>query len=151
VTSSKKQKTWNDLFSFLMNFEIILADDDPAMIFLYTLSLKKAGIGNKIITVNNGSECLHYLETHSEINQTTFLILLDINMPVMGGWEFLDKLQEKAYKKNIHTVIVTSSVNEFDKIKSKEFPQVRLYIEKPFTLSDIDRLKKIEPFKHLIT
>lgn len=71
------------------------------------------------------------------------LILLDINMPDMNGWEFLDALEINALKSEIRVVLVSSSTDPFDIEKSKNYERVVAYIEKPMRKSAFNELKEI--------
>jgi CheY-like chemotaxis protein len=132
-----------------MPLEIIIVDDDPTIRLLYTIFLKKAEILHKVNYYTNGKECIHYLDNHENHEESSFLVLLDINMPIMNGWEFMDEIKKKPYQNNTNIILVTSSIDPEDKRKSKRYPRVLKYIEKPFTLSDALSLKELEPIKHL--
>ena len=73
---------------------ILLVDDDEATNFINTALLKKAKVTNRIEVALNGLEALDYLQTHMHENRRQYfpeIIFLDINMPVMDGWEFIIK------------------------------------------------------------
>ena len=83
---------------------IMLIDDDPATNFYHRIILRDGGWAQKIVEVKNGEEALQYLQTPFGIdNPRPSLIFLDINMPRMNGWEFLE-----AYKK-----LITNQIREF--------------------------------------
>ena len=68
------------------------------------------------------------------------LILLDINMPVMDGWEFMEKmgLLKSKFSKNITVYIVSSSIATADKNKSKTYSDILGYLSKPVTINDLE-------------
>jgi CheY-like chemotaxis protein len=71
-------------------------------------------------------------------------ILLDLNMPQMSGWEFLDALKQLNLQKNIFVFIMTSSLESTDIEKAKKYSSVKDYIEKPISI------EKLEAIKHFI-
>ena len=90
---------------------ILLIDDDPATNFLHKLIIEQAQIANQIKIVYNGQEAMDYLTRQNDYQNADDasdplpdLIFLDINMPVMDGWEFLEAYQE-TFNENIATVI----------------------------------------------
>lgn len=73
----------------------------------------------------------------------TILIFLDIYMPVMDGWAFLDVLQTLPIKNPIEVVILTSSSDLFEKEKARSYPNVLMYLEKELTSENITEIKKV--------
>jgi len=113
---------------------ILLVDDDQATNYLHELYLRDWGITENIFATLNGQEALDFLTTHDEFQSyKKSLILLDINMPVMDGFEFLEayeKLDEK-YKNAIVVVMLTSSLHTTDQDRAKELNELSGYINKP--------------------
>ncbi len=82
-------------------------------------------------------------------NDTLYFILLDINMPVMNGWEFLDAINQSAGANQVLIAVVTSSANDLDKQKAHQYKQVLRYLEKPINtqkLRELKQLKELESF-----
>jgi len=115
---------------------ILLIDDSDSDNFLHTRILKKTGITDKIIVKNNGVTALEYLKEQIAIDSTDpELIFLDINMPGMNGWEFLDeydKLDEKS-KEGIIICMLTTSYATPDIEKAKSNDCIHAFISKPLT------------------
>jgi CheY-like chemotaxis protein len=120
---------------------ILLIDDDTATNFLHKLIIEQAQIARDIRIVYNGREALDYLTRQNEYLQaddTTHpfpdLIFLDINMPVMDGWEFLEAYQENFGSEGKATVICMLSTalpkNVHEKLNSHSLT-IGDFIEKP--------------------
>lgn len=114
--------------------KIILIDDQKITNFITIKLLQLEGIEENIADFTNPKEALSCLE--QEEKET--LVFLDLNMPEMTGWEFLDQMLQK---KLAHpTVILTSSTSKLDEEKSEEYPMVIDYIVKPLNQ---EKLRKI--------
>ncbi len=119
---------------------VLLVDDDEPTNFLNKLTLKKLGCATNIVTVFDGQEALDYLEEHKNSN-TPELIFLDINMPLMNGWEFLEEYQNLKFNTNDPVVIMlTTSMNPDDEEKSKKFDYVAGFMNKPLNPDEINKL-----------
>lgn len=115
---------------------ILLVDDDEAANFLHTMIIKQLDCTENIITKENGVEALDYLRsTIDGIYPQPDLILLDINMPIMDGWEFLgeyEKLKDDQLAK-IVIVMLTTSLNPDDRKKAEVIPDISGFISKPLS------------------
>ncbi|MEX0883048.1 MAG: response regulator [Cyclobacteriaceae bacterium] len=110
--------------------ETVIVDDDMLTLHYIKNIVKTAPIDGPIHTSENGKLAFEVLDGRKE-DCDTILVFLDINMPVMDGWAFLELLQYKDYKHKIQVVMVTSSTDPADKLKSNKYPQVIGYLEKP--------------------
>ncbi|MBD3628974.1 response regulator [Cyclobacterium sp.] len=110
--------------------ETIIVDDDILTLHYIKKIVKTSPIDGPIHTSENGKLAFQILENRKD-DFDTILVFLDINMPVMDGWSFLELLQEKTYKNKIQVVMVTSSTDPADKARSNKYPQVIGYLEKP--------------------
>jgi CheY-like chemotaxis protein len=129
-----------------MKKNILLVDDDKIFNFLASQILKKIGLANEIKIALNGLEALEVLENSSkQPNSLPNLILLDINMPLMNGFEFLEVFtkSEISKKKEIIIAIVTSSSDERDLLKAKSFG-IKYFFSKPLMEEDLTNIIKIE-------
>jgi CheY-like chemotaxis protein len=112
---------------------IMLVDDNPHDNFFHERAIKKNNLATLVITETSGAEALEYIKTKTDPNAD--LIFLDINMPGMNGWEFLqefDKLDKKL-QKPIIIIMLTTSDNPDDLAKAKKWSCVADYITKPLT------------------
>ncbi len=117
--------------------KIMNVDDDPDQTFTVKKRLEKLG-DYEVIRIDSGEKCLNYLEN----NETPDLILLDIMMPEMNGWEVYKKLRKNDNWKNIPIVFLTARTDSF----SKGFGKILgdCYIEKPFEIDDLkNKIDKI--------
>ena len=115
---------------------ILLVEDDLADQKLVKMALKNQEVANDLYTVNDAEEALDFLHSRGHhTNQTNppNLILLDLNMPGMGGKEFLKQIKADDNLKQIPVVIVTTSNSEKDIIDSYKL-QAAGYVHKPATL-----------------
>ena len=121
---------------------ILLVEDDPGDQKLIKISLKNQKIANELYIVGTGEEAMDFLYhrgKYSEGMPFPDLILLDLNMPGMGGKEFLKRIKQDERMKKIPVVILTSSDSEKDILDSYKL-QASGYVKKPIELEDFKRV-----------
>ena len=118
-----------------------IIDDDPIFIYGTKRIMKEVDFSETILVYHNGQEAiegLHKINTAEECMPE--VIFLDLNMPIMNGWEFLDefeKLQNHNQRKTI-IYIISSSIDPRDLERVKNYRQVNSYILKPITPNDLE-------------
>ncbi len=128
---------------------IYLVDDFDMVNLLHRLLFRRLGLEEKVKDFTNPEKALSDLRACSE-EDFRILVLLDINMPEMSGFEFLDHMMTDLFSHHIDVIVVTSSVSDSDKILAKEYPRfVRDFVSKPLKLEKLgdliqsaDRTKK---------
>lgn len=123
-----------------MSVKVLIVDDDKAVRFFHTAMVSQSGLSNNPLSFGNGEEVFTYLGEHYN-NNDTYLILLDINMPEMNGWQLMDALKEKNYNNQVHIVMVTSSVDRADREKANLYSMVMDVVEKPISEEDCKKIK----------
>jgi len=122
-----------------MTLEILLVDDDPVVQYLHKSVLLKSNFPEQKF-FSNGALVLNYI-LENKHEDLLLLVLLDINMPCMNGWEFLEELNNLVIKPLVKVVIVTSSINGSDRDKAKKYHHVFEFMEKPLTEERVGNLK----------
>ena len=116
---------------------VCVIDDDPIFVFGAKRLMKEAGFCNSILVYNNGQEGLEQLKilmNSPNLEEIPDIIFLDLNMPVMDGWEFLDRFTKINPPKSIVIYIVTSSISSYDKQRAEEYASaIKQYVIKPIT------------------
>lgn len=110
---------------------ILLIEDDTVEILKFNRSLVKLGEAHELIEAHNGEIALDLLAKNSQID----LILLDLNMPKMNGFEFLKQLRAHTDLKYLPTVVLTTSINRSD-LKQAYSIGVAGYLVKPLKYDD---------------
>ena len=112
---------------------ILLVDDDPDDNYYHHLIIDKMNMVNKIDVAVNGIDALAYLE--NEMNMPPDIIFLDLNMPKMNGWEFLERYKNlsMAQKAKVVIVILTTSANPDHIKRAKEIQEVTGFATKPLS------------------
>ncbi|MBA6152429.1 response regulator [Gelidibacter gilvus] len=120
---------------------ICIIDDDPIFRFGTMKMLETVQISLNFLVYKNGKDAFDQLLPKLESNTNLpDVIFLDLNMPVMDGWQFLDELDKIPLANNIPIYIVSSSVDSRDINKAKSYEKVNKYIVKPFSLAKVQEL-----------
>lgn len=119
------------------NILACLIDDDRVHAFVVERMLKKTPNCGDLIVFNDGSHALHYFQKTTDVDKIPDIIFLDINMPVIDGWGFLDQFEQikNSLPKQVDIYMVSSSNHPFDKARAKSLKMVKDYIPKPITLN----------------
>lgn len=118
-----------------------VVDDNSIFRTLAQIQIKKVKPDVQVSHFEHGELALKQLEIDQN-SKAPNIILLDINMPVMNGWEFMSGYDEldDAVKKNVDIYIVTSSIDQNDRQRAEESPYIRNFLVKPLQL---DKLQSI--------
>lgn len=118
-------------------------DDDPITLMLFKKIVEKASFAKEIVNAMNGEEAITFINAITYEDSKPQLIFLDLNMPIMSGWEFLDLFNNSTYYKlnNTKIIILTSTIDPEDIKKSKTYPNVIEFLSKPITVEMLNYLK----------
>jgi CheY-like chemotaxis protein len=117
-----------------------VVDDDPIYQIIINKIIKKSELFSTVFTFKNGKEALDTFKQSLAKNENIpNIILLDLNMPVMDGWEFMDEMKcLNINNKTTYIYIVSSSIAVEDKLKSKTYPIILGYLSKPINANDLE-------------
>ena len=119
---------------------ILLVDDDEPTNFLNKHIINKYELAEEIVVKHNGAEALEYLTSAVDGKYPTpDIILLDINMPVMDGWEFIDEYKnvDEAIRAKVIVFMLTTSLNPDDEAKAATIKEINAFLNKPLTQKEI--------------
>lgn len=128
--------------------KVLCIDDDPIALVLCDMVIKKAEFAKEVLTAKNGKEGLALFSAHFSKNNNAVkqdppvVIFLDLNMPVMNGWDFLEDYVMKYADRlpNTKVVIVSSTVNPEDFSRANRYDLVIDFINKPLTTEGLQEL-----------
>jgi len=132
-----------------MSFKVLIVDDDKMIKLVHKMMVVKSGLCSEPLIFGEGKSAYDFLvDQHTDFDN--YLILLDINMPIMNGWEFLDAIQGKDFVNKLQVIMVTSSVDIGDRDKSKEYPQILDFLEKPLKVDACNYIKNLPSVASLL-
>lgn len=121
------------------NLKTLVIDDDEIVLFLHDLMIRESGLSSAPLSFSNGADALDYLKQNYK-EKDSYLVFLDINMPVMNGWQFLDIVEELKY--DLTVIIVSSSIDSADYDKAKLYKVVKEYAPKPLSIETCVRIRE---------
>ncbi|RZK56522.1 MAG: response regulator [Pedobacter sp.] len=123
---------------------LLVIDDDDINIFIIKKIVEKTGYDIDMVAKSNGQLAIDYVNDTLANNVDKFpnLILIDINMPVMNGWEFVEAYSTISGTPESDLYILSSSVYENDIEKTKSYSNVNGFISKPLSIERLTELLK---------
>jgi CheY-like chemotaxis protein len=113
--------------------QTLLIDDNPTVVFLTQRLFHHEGLQEDLTTFVSPIEGLSYLQQQVQTGMAPRVILLDLNMPLLSGWDVLDALKplEDTLRSQCTIYILTSSLSPFDKTRAQQYPLVAGVLHKP--------------------
>lgn len=123
------------------DFLMFIDDDEPTNVY-HEIVLNDSALCEAYIFFESPLKALDYLRKAQtdESVKIPDAIFLDINMPKMNGWQFLDEYERIGFDKSSIVFMLTTSLNTFDKNKAKEYQTVQQMINKPLTKEVLEHL-----------
>ncbi len=115
-----------------------IIDDDEIFVIVAKKIMKVGGFTEEVLNFKNGKEAITYFRKNAaDKSEIPDLVFLDLNMPLMDGWEFLDQLEKLHLAKEVKVFIFTSSIDPKDQIRSDSYRMVENFVEKPLTMQKL--------------
>lgn len=127
--------------------KVLCIDDDPISVMLCSKVIERCNFALKTDSAHNGQNALTYLQNITDTASATYpeIILLDLNMPIMNGWEFLEIYESRfaTVHSNTKIVVLSSTIDPEDVQKTKKFSTVLTFISKPITKSSLEEVEQL--------
>lgn len=123
-----------------------IIDDDPIFIYGTKRIMKEVNFCDEVLVYQNGQQALDGLSSILDADENfPSVIFLDLNMPIMNGWEFLEELTKITHPKKDHLIIyiISSSIDPRDLERVKDYEIVHNYILKPVTPKDLSTVMEV--------
>jgi CheY-like chemotaxis protein len=126
---------------------VLIVDDDPILIMVCTRIMKITGFSEEVASAKEGREGMDYLyrQLQEAPDNLPELILLDINMPVLNGWEFLDEFIALLPKLpvEIPVYMLSSTIDQADFDKAETYSVVKGFYSKPLTRENLVEIETL--------
>ena len=122
-----------------------IIDDDKIYKFMLTRIINENKLAERIITFGDGEEAIEYLNDNRTLNENIpDIIFLDVNMPFMDGWQFIEQyaILKTKIEKKVDIFMLSSSVNPIDIERATKISEISNYIIKPMKLEEVKRILK---------
>lgn len=125
--------------------KVLLIDDSEATNYMNQYFFTKLDACEEIVVCQNGQDGLDYLSAIPEEKWATDipeLIMLDIKMPVMDGFQFLDRYEQfpAEMRNSVITVLLTTSMSIPDRVKASNYESVKSFLNKPLTVNQLKEM-----------
>ena len=119
-----------------MSKKVAIIDDDEIFQFTTKIKFEKLGLVEDVMIFNDGEEAMQFIQDMPEI------LLLDINMPIVDGWDFLELFEKvpKEKKQMMEILMLSSSINPDDVKRAEANAYVVDYITKPVSDADVKKI-----------
>lgn len=118
--------------------KVLLIDDNPIDLMIHQKLVQRTLENVTIEKVMSGEAAIEFLDTAEQLPD---IVLLDIKMPIMNGFEFLEAIKTRDYIKKLIIYMVSSSIDPKDIQMAEESDMVKAFLEKPLTMEAILKIK----------
>ncbi|PCJ66881.1 MAG: response regulator [Bacteroidetes bacterium] len=124
-----------------MTKRVAIIDDDNIFQFTTKVKLEKLKLADEVLIFNDGEEVLEYLK-NTKLEELPDILFLDINMPIVDGWDFLEMYKdiEKSKQDRMDIYMLSSSINPDDVKRAEDNIYVNDYITKPIRDEDLTKI-----------
>ncbi len=131
----------------MMSLKVMIVDDDPIFVMLNKLRIKTSNLAENPSSFNNGKAAFDAMINDKE-EDDSYLLFLDINMPIMDGWDLLNAIQNTPIAHKVYVVLVTSSIDGGEKQRAKDYPQVIGFYEKAIDVNTCIEIRANPKISH---
>lgn len=124
-----------------MNIKTLIIDDDEISVMLTDILLEGSPFSKSTLSFSDGVYALEHLKAEYCMDYH-YIIILDINMPLMNGWEFLEHIQEFASNSNTFVFMLSSSTDKLDIEKADGIDLVKGFFSKPLKEEHLGQIQK---------
>ncbi|MBC7653798.1 MAG: response regulator [Oligoflexus sp.] len=117
-----------------------IIDDDEVYVYAIKRLIKIQNLCEEVLVFTDGQQAVDYLlENKDDVTPMPEVIIIDVNMPVLDGWGFINEFQKIDFNltNNTKLFMVSSSIDPRDVKKAKEIPMIIKYIFKPITFEEL--------------
>lgn len=123
--------------------KVWIVDNDPIFVFLAKRLLTTVGFEGETTVFWDGWQALNKMkEDRGRPGSLPDIILLDLDMPMVNGWEFVGELEKLTFLSPVRIHMVTSSINPEDRIKADRHPLIHGFINKPLDVLSMEQVLK---------
>lgn len=124
-----------------MSKKVAIIDDDEIFQFTTKIKFEKLGLVEDVMIFNDGEEAMQFIQSGNKEDMPEIL-LLDINMPIVDGWDFLELFEKvpKEKKQMMEILMLSSSINPDDVKRAEANAYVVDYITKPVSDADVKKI-----------
>ncbi|HLP64442.1 response regulator [Flavobacterium sp.] len=117
------------------HYSTFIIDDDPIFVLLFKKIIEKSERFNRVQNFPDGQYAMDELiKMNEQGNGMPDIIFLDLNMPNIDGWQFLDAIQKQSFINKLNIYIVSSSIDNHEIERAKQYKCVKNFISKPISL-----------------
>lgn len=125
-----------------MKLNTFIIDDDPVVVMILKRLLVKNGFTQPSTCFEGGEEALQNLKDNYN-EWDVFIIFLDINMPLMSGWQFLDSVKDFTKPDNLLIIMLSSSICPKDELNARRNDYVLKFLSKPLLGYHVEEIKNM--------
>ncbi len=117
-----------------------MVDDEEASNFLNQIVIRQSKLASEVVAYQKAKDALDYISEQQKNGDSPDLVFLDINMPLMNGWEFVDEYAKIASNSNTKIIMLTSSINPNDQERAAKTDHISGFRSKPLTVEMLDEI-----------